>query len=105
MYEVRSKTAELEASLKKAADTRTEKLQTLTASLKPGDEVGHAQLMSEVKTHNAASAAVGELLKEIRSEEDALRSVKDPSLIAARAAQTASAATIEPSRERISLPN
>jgi nitrate/nitrite transport system permease protein len=87
--ELRGKTTELEAKLQKEADARTEKLQTLTASLNPGDEAGHAQLLSEVKANNDASAAAGELLKQIRSEEDALRSVKDSGLITARAAQTA----------------
>jgi nitrate/nitrite transport system permease protein len=87
--ELRSKTEVLEAGLQKEADARTAKLQSLTDSLKPGDEAGHARLMSEVNANNDASAAADELLKHIRSEEDALRSVKDPSLLAARLAQTA----------------
>lgn len=87
--EFRSKTANLEAMLQNESAARVAELQALSAALKPGDDAAHAQLVLAVKAHSDAEKVAGEQLKLIRSDEEALRSEKDPGLIAARSAQTA----------------
>jgi len=75
--------------LKKESAERTASLQKLAESLTADDQTGHETLLAQVQAHNIAEKAAAERLKEFRSEEDRLRSEKSPSLIAARAAQTA----------------
>lgn len=86
---LRSKSAELESSLKAESESRLEQLQKLSASLEPGNEAQHTQLKVAVKEHNEAEKAAAEELKLLRTEEDSLRAEKQPGLLAARSAQTA----------------
>ena len=87
--EFRIRTADLEAILQKESAARAGELQTMSDALKPGDEAAHSQLVLAVKAHSDAEKIADEQLKLIRSEEEALRSEKDPGLLAARLAQTA----------------
>lgn len=75
--------------IKKDSAERVAALQVLAESLRENDQEGHQKLLQEVKAHSAAEKEAAEKLKEIRSDEESLRSEKSPSLIAARAAQTA----------------
>jgi len=85
----RSSNTDLEAKLGKESQARVENLENLTAALKPGDETSHTALLLAVKSHNDDEKTAADQLKEIRSEEDSLRSEKDSGLVAARIAQTA----------------
>ena len=77
------------AGLKAQSDARLASLQKLASELKADDKAAREQLVNEVKAHNTAEKLAAERLKEIRSDEDGLRSEKDPALMAARTAQTA----------------
>ena len=87
--QLQKRTADEVAKLKSESGARLALLQKLSASLTPKDTVGHEKLLNEVKAHNAAEKLASERLKEIRADEDSLRSEKSPALVAARAAQTA----------------
>jgi nitrate/nitrite transport system permease protein len=87
--QAQKRTADEIAKLKSESEARVASLEKLSASLSPNDTAGHQQLLNEVKAHNAAEKVASERLKEIRSDEETLRSEKSPALVAARAAQTA----------------
>ena len=87
--EVQKRFAAEVAALQKASAAKQAALQTLAASLKPNDMPGHEQLLAETKAFNVAEKQAAERMKEIRSEEDSLRSEKDPKLTVARSVQTA----------------
>jgi nitrate/nitrite transport system permease protein len=89
MEEVRKQNAAEVTRLQADAAARIAHLESLARQLKVDDEAGHEALVTAVKAHNTAEKEAAERLKELRSEEDSLRSDKDPSLAAARAAQTA----------------
>ncbi len=87
--QLQKRTTDEIAKLKSESDVRLASLEKLAASLSATDAAGHEQLLNEVKAHNSAEKRASERLKEIRAEEDAVRSEKSPTLVAARAAQTA----------------
>ena len=89
MQNLQKQTAAETERLKKESERRVTALEALAASLRKDDQAGHEKLLRDVKAHTAAEKLAAERLKEIRSEEDSLRSEKSPRLVAARTAQTA----------------
>jgi len=86
---VRQRNANEVTRLKNESAARVTQLESLAQGLKINDKAGHEELVAAVRAHNATEKQASERLKELRSEEDSLQSDKDPSLAAARAAQTA----------------